>query len=86
MKYLIFLFALIVAAFAAPQYHGHHHPVGAVPPPNWGQFTGSASNAQASSQSFNSASGYPGFGTGFTGSAANAAASSQTVNQGGYGR
>jgi hypothetical protein len=92
MKYLVILFALIVAALAAPQFHGQHHhqhPVGAYPQPGFGQFSGSAANAQASSQSFNSGSGYPGYGQGFTGSASNAAASSQTINQGhrpGYGR
>ena len=81
MKYLILLFTLIVAAFAAPQFYGQH-PVGAVPPPNWGQFTGSSSNAQAASQSFNSGSGFPGYGTGFTGSSSNAQAGSQTFSQG----
>lgn len=81
MKFLVLLFALIVAAFAAPQFYGQH-PVGAVPPPNWGQFSGSSSNAQASSQSFNAGSGFPGYGQQFTGSAANAAAGSNTFSQG----
>lgn len=78
MKFLIVLFALIVAAFAAPQF---------VPIQPLG-FSGSSSNAAASSQSFNQGGfpggfGYPGFGgQGFSGSSANAAAGSQTFSAG----
>ena len=81
MKYLIVLFALFATAFAIPQFYGHQHPVGYGHVPQQ-QFSGSASNAQASSQSFNAGGGYPGYGSGLSGSAANAAASSNTFNQG----
>ncbi|CAH1734459.1 unnamed protein product [Chironomus riparius] len=66
MKFFVVLFALIAAAVAAPQF---------IPGVGFG---GSAANAAAGSQSFNS-----GFG-GFGGSASNAAAQSQSFNQGGF--
>ena len=75
MKFLFVLFALIAAAFAAPQF---------IPIQPLG-FSGSSSNAAASSQSFNQGGfpggfGYPGYGA--SGSSANAAAGSQSFNVG----
>jgi len=55
MKYLVFLFALIIAAFEVPEFNIHSP--GAVLPTSFGPFN------------LNSAGSYPGFGNGFTGSA-----------------
>jgi len=81
MKFLIVLFALIAAVFAIPQHYGGHPSAYGYRPAYGGGFSGSAANAQASSQSFN-AGGYPGFG-GFGGSASHANAGSQSF---GFGR
>ena len=80
MKFLIVLFALIVAAFAAPQYMP-------IQPLGFGGMSGSSANAAASSQSFNQGGfpggfGYPGFGGGMSGSSSNAAAGTQSFNVG----
>jgi uncharacterized membrane protein len=81
MKFLIVIFALIAAAFAAPQY------VPIQPFGFGGGMSGSSANAAASSQSFNTGGypggfGYPGFGGGMSGSSANAAAGTQSFNVG----
>jgi len=78
MKFLIVLFALIAAAFAAPQF---------MPIQPLGGMSGSSAQAGASSQSFNTGGypggfGFPGFGGGMSGSSANAAAGTQSFSVG----
>ena len=81
MKFLIVLFVMIVTTFAIPQHYGGHPSAYGYSPS--GGISGSASNAQAGSQSFNTGGGFSPYGGGFGGSNAFANAGSQSF---GFGR
>ncbi|CAG9801128.1 unnamed protein product [Chironomus riparius] len=81
MKFLIMLFAIIAAVFAIPQHYGGRPSAYGYRPA--GGFSGSASNAQAGSQSFNTGGGFSPYAGGFGGSNAFANAGSQSF---GFGR